>query len=135
MRKIPYSNIRRLKPAYPFPGCVGLSLIQAACVSYQYVPPATEAGLQCVTTCQVAQQNCVAAANGNAAREAENCEIERSHTEQLCLVRAKSDMERQSCSITDYPGYCMRSANTWGCSGDFRTCYSACGGHVIEEHH
>ncbi len=39
---------------------LALALLAGACTSYQYVPPASEAGRQCVTTCDTNRQICVA---------------------------------------------------------------------------
>ncbi|SFR94715.1 hypothetical protein SAMN05216570_1037 [Dyella sp. OK004] len=114
-------------------GCLGLILAQAACTTYQYVPPTTETGRQCVMTCETGHQACVGDAQYSADRRARSCEVDRSITLKKCLERASSDAEARTCNNSSSANYCGNSANTLSCDADYRRCYAGCGGQVTPD--
>lgn len=131
MRNHTIGMIRRLTIGYRLLGCLSLILVQAACVNYQYIPPATVAGQQCVAACDAPQQACIVAARQRTYNEVRSCQMERSYRLNLCLANAGSDAERQDCARTADRS-CQRATDTSACGNQYRQCYSACGGQVVE---
>lgn len=134
MRNYLTSTICRLKIRYGLLGCLALTLIQAACVNYQYIPPTTDAGRQCVAACDAPQQACIADHRQRAENRVRSCQMERSFRLDQCLASAGSDKDRQNCAQAADRS-CETATDTSGCSAEFRRCYTTCGGQVAEEHH
>lgn len=74
-----------------------LPLLLAGCVSYDYVPPTTDAGRQCVATCEVATQTCAAGARQANATNNSSSQIARSTALAACLGTARNDHDRKKC--------------------------------------
>lgn len=126
--------IRRLCFGFRLLARLGFVLIPTSCATYRYIPPTTEAGLRCVTTCEVGHQSCLANVQQDANARADRCDIDRSIKLKECLARATSDSDAQTCNNTANANYCGASAYTLTCDSHYRQCYSACGGTAISEH-
>ena len=124
---------RRLNIRCRLLSCLGLALIQAACASYQYIPPTTDAGRQCVATCEIGQQSCMANAQRAAESASHTCEMNRAYALDRCLDGASSQADRQSCNKSASANYCGRSVNPYECEPQYRRCFTACGGQAIEK--
>lgn len=124
---------RHLNIRYRLLSCLGLVLIQAACASYQYIPPATDTGRQCVATCELGQQSCMANAQQTAASASHSCEMNRAYALDRCLDHASSQADRQSCNNSASANYCGRSVSPYECEPQYRRCFTACGGQAIEK--
>ncbi|MEF2268003.1 hypothetical protein V3C40_14585 [Janthinobacterium sp. LS2A] len=108
--------------------CFAITL--ASCTSYRYIPPDSDAGRQCVTSCGTNQQICIAGKEQIAASQAQACEMRNTSTVSICLAVAKTDADRELCAKKRQ--YCSSSASTWQCDSDYRACYTQCGGRIEE---
>ncbi|UQV44516.1 hypothetical protein KIV45_22270 [Janthinobacterium lividum] len=109
--------------------CFAITL--AGCTSYRFIPPDSDAGRQCVTSCGTNQQICIAGKEQVAAAQAQACEMRNVSTVSICLAVAKTDADRELCSKKRQ--YCSSSASgTWQCEADYRACYTQCGGRIEE---
>jgi len=133
-----------------------LALLLVGCAKeYVYIPPATEAGVQCVAGCQARQAQCRERATESAAAEKRACE--ETATAEVYACEANRDAEYLACqdaAEADYVGCrkyapdpsgcikqtctlqsctrnsCYQSANYSLCGSDFRACYQQCGGKI-----
>ena len=108
-----------------------LALMASACTSYKYIPPATEAGRQCVTTCETNQQICISGKEQVAASQTQACEMRRTMQLSNCMVNALTPQARAYCNKS-VPACTSSFANTGDCTNRYRACYVQCGGQVIE---
>ena len=74
-----------------------LAIALAGCTTYDYVPPASEAGRQCLATCEVARQTCRAGVSQTGAQQAATTELARSNQLATCLAGATSADDRKAC--------------------------------------
>lgn len=107
-----------------------LALLAGACTSYKYIPPASEAGRQCVVACATNQQICISGKEQLAASQMQICEMRRATYLSTCLSTAVTPQARDYCNRT--VPHCSSSANTSACEAPYRACYMQCGGQVIE---
>ena len=110
---------------------LALALLAGACTSYQYVPPASEAGRQCVATCDTNRQICVAGKEQAAASQNQACETRRAVQLASCLATALTLEARNYCNKVA-PRCSGNYASTSSCDDGYRACYVQCGGRVIE---
>lgn len=110
---------------------LALTLLVSACTSYQYVPPPTEAGRQCVTSCDTNRQICIAGKEQAAASQSQGCEMRRAVQLSNCLSVALTPQARAYCNKVA-PHCTGSTANTGACDSGYRACYVQCGGRVIE---
>ncbi len=122
---------------------------------YRYVPPTSEAGLQCVTQCLSIKNACRERELENARAAQQECE-KRSADEYLeCKIRAEEEYaqcqekakeeyiaclkyagDRSSCHEEQcekehcYERGCYESPDFRACDSDYRDCYQQCGGEV-----
>lgn len=112
--------------------CVlAFALMAGACTSYQYVPPASDAGRQCVATCDTNRQICIAGKEQAAASQNQACETRRAAQLAGCLAVALTPEARAYCHKVA-PHCPSAYAGTGGCEEGYRACYVQCGGRVIE---
>lgn len=108
-----------------------MALLVSACTSLQYIPPASDAGKQCVTTCDTNRQICISGQQQLAAGQNQSCEIRRATQLATCLSMAGTPQARAYCEKT-VPRCAGAFANTGNCETQYRSCYVQCGGQVIE---
>lgn len=101
---------------------------------YSYAPPPTDAGKLCATQCQTVKTYC----RRTCAAEEGSCKAQQQSRAQYDYnqyVRkqqaAKREIERSPNSFLSY-GACSTGGCNENCDGDFRICYSTCGGQVQE---
>ena len=140
--------------------CV-IILLLTGCTStqYRYIPPPTEAGLNCVAQCQQYQNVCTNNEQINAMAAYQQCETISAVEYDRCLrdadmdfhkcnKKAKHDYKRclkhdkdpgkcrkKKCSKPHcYKNRCYKTTNYSMCKSNFRECYEQCGGivHIIE---
>ncbi len=98
---------------------------------YEYVPPPSEQGKACITQCVQNQSRCEQMCQ----RKNDRChrEAQREAIYQFdAYVRerqARGEKVEKNVRDFEYTGSCNDSCN---CQPAFQTCYSACGGQVIE---
>ena len=111
-------------------GLVWCILFLSACssVRYEYYPPTTDGGRQCVAQCSIAREVCVGNENQRAANDRQVCEQQNRWNYQNCVRRAKDKVVARSCS--SYQSNCWASPNTYRCNENYRSCFVACGGHI-----
>lgn len=118
--------------------CLATSLLLAACSTFDYIPPATDAGKQCVATCEVASQTCQAGVRQAKALQNAMCESQKSNELTNCLSDAKSREQRKDCKerATSKCGFGNSMHLGFGggndCSGTYDRCFTNCGGEIIE---
>lgn len=108
-----------------------LIMLISGCTSiqYQYIPPTTDAGRQCVTTCDTNRQICIAGKEQVAETRNEACENRNSNSRIVCLATARTDAERQACT-NKRESYCSNYSDSDSCDTSYRFCYTQCGGQV-----
>jgi len=102
--------------------------------TYEFIPPESAAGMQCLTNCQLIVQQC----ESNLRLEQQNCETQAALEYQLCMASRvmgpdpKRGWRSPKCLQNCYCSrrYCSMSS-TEVCQVRFRECYSQCGGKVI----
>ena len=105
-----------------------LFLTGCSFVRYEYHPPSTDGGRQCVAQCSIAREVCVGNENQRAANERQVCEQQNRWNYQNCIRRAKDKDDARSCSR--YQNSCWASPNTYRCDENYRSCFVSCGGHI-----
>ena len=105
-----------------------LLLTGCSFVRYEYHPPSTDGGRQCVAQCSIAREVCVGNENQRAANERQVCEQQNRWNYQNCIRRAKDKDDARSCSR--YQNSCWASPNTYRCDENYRSCFVSCGGHI-----
>lgn len=126
-------------------GAVMSALVLAACgpvieTHYDFKPPVSDAGMQCVQSCQQAKTWC-----RQEARDAEEkCRKKQDRKAERDYEKAMDDyivaLKLRAADPAKYPeptepkrrtpSYYMCRADTSQCQPDFNQCYSACGGKV-----
>lgn len=131
-------------------------IVLAGCAEkYRYIPPESQAGLQCVTQCMSMKNTCrdrevenariaQEACEKNATEEYIECKIISEEEFVQCQEEAKEEYyaclkyasDRSSCEEKQcekkhcYERTCYESANFRSCDSDYRECYQQCGGIV-----
>lgn len=105
-------------------------LLLGACTSYRYIPPTTDAGRQCVVSCETNRQICISGKEQVAASQAQACELRRANQLNACLATAFTPQLRAQCG-KKAPS-CSSHASTGACDTSHRACYVQCGGQVVE---
>jgi hypothetical protein len=105
-------------------------ILLAGCTSirYEYQPPSSEAGLQCVTQCAHIREMCVTNESYRAQNDASACEQRNRWNYQQCLRRARNKDEASRCGLGQQ--MCWANANTYRCDEYYRTCFTGCGGRI-----
>jgi|LauGreSuBDMM15SN_2_FD.fasta_scaffold92452_2 hypothetical protein len=111
-------------------GLVLCILFLSACssVRYEYYPPTTDGGRQCIAQCSIAREVCAGNENQRAANDRQVCEQQNRWNYQNCIRRANDKDGARSCSR--YQNSCWASPNTYRCDENYRSCFVACGGHI-----
>lgn len=95
---------------------------------YEYYPPATEAGRQCVVQCSGVREMCISNENFRAQNDRAACEQRNHRNYQQCMRHADDKDEAKACARTQQS--CYVSANTYRCDENYRSCYVTCGGRI-----
>lgn len=109
---------------------------------YDYMPPSSQAGMQCVLSCQQAQNQC----QRDAAEAVEECryqedrrvedayaEARERYDRDLLLYAASPEKFSKPAEPTKgYPSYYQCDNRGSQCQPNFNMCYRACGGQVAE---
>jgi len=102
--------------------------------SYEFIPPKSTQGMQCLSNCQLIVQQC----ESNLRQESQNCELQAALEHQLCMSSrvmgpdSKLGWRSPKCVQNCYcPRRYCSSTSTEVCQVRFRECYSQCGGKVI----
>lgn len=115
-----------------------LAIALAGCTTYDYVPPASEAGRQCLATCEVARQTCRAGVSQTGAQQAATTELARSNQLVTCLAGATSADDRKACQRGANNGVLLNTQQhsqpigELQCSSTYDQCFTNCGGQIIE---
>lgn len=112
-----------------FPLCL-LLLSACATTRYEYVPPSTEAGMQCIARCNTQRETCVVDEQQRAMFERDACERRNWWNYRFCMMGAFSRRDAWFCE--NNLRTCWTYDYSWRCEGSYRQCYSACGGRVIK---
>lgn len=123
------------------------TLLLTACgpqikTQYDYTPPASSEGMQCLSSCQAASTQCQAdleyrkgQCRADAEREAEFEFRQRQVNYQIAVGRSQVDPVKyplpdrpQKPYVSTY--HCDNMSNT--CEAQYRTCYRSCGGRIQE---
>lgn len=107
-----------------------LATLLGGCASYQYIPPATESGRQCVATCETAKQTCSAGAKQVAASKEMACESRASNSVAICLATAKDQAAKEQCNKSR--PYCGQVSGEAQCNTSYDRCFTTCGGQIVE---
>ncbi|KAF0811700.1 hypothetical protein IGB42_03858 [Andreprevotia sp. IGB-42] len=107
-----------------------LTSLLGACVSYEYLPPATDQGKTCVAVCTGVREQCYGTEEQKARQEQDRCEIRETSKQTQCLLLAKTDADKATCLKNK--GSCYYSANTYRCDSQYDQCFVQCGGRIIE---
>ena len=105
-------------------------LFLSACstVRYEYSPPTTDGGRQCIAQCSIAREICVGNENQRALNDRQSCEQRNRWNYQNCVRRANDKNDANSCA--GLQSSCWASANTYRCDENYRACFVSCGGHI-----
>lgn len=105
-------------------------LLLSACstVRYDYYPPTTEGGRQCVAQCSIGREICIGNENQRVANDRLACEQRHQWNYQNCIRRASNKDEARSCARLQ--SNCWASTNTYRCDENYRACFVSCGGHI-----
>lgn len=106
------------------------ALLVSSCTHYEYQPPSTEGGRQCVAQCAGVKEMCISNENTRAQNTKFQCERRNQVNYQNCVARASTKDEVNECSRRQTS--CNASAATYRCENDYRTCYTNCGGKVLQ---
>nr|WP_319493447.1 hypothetical protein [uncultured Desulfobacter sp.] len=140
---------------YVMLGFIIVLLTGCTSTRYRYIPPATEAGLNCVTQCQQHQNVCMNNEQINASAAYRQCQEISAMDYDRCLQDARMDFYRcdkiaerdyKHCLKHDkavdqcrkkkchklrcYKNRCYKTDNYSRCKSNFRECYQQCGGFV-----
>lgn len=99
--------------------------------TYGYTPPSDRLGRLCSAQCGTTRELCRANAQQRAQSEYTQCETRAQQYYYQCLNAAGSAEQRQSCFLSQ----CNAHVFYDGCDGDYRACYSACGGRIQVHRH
>lgn len=124
----PSGWFRALRAAF---GGALAAVLFAACTTYEYIPPTSDAGRQCVASCENARQVCIAGSHQTAATNKASCETRETNRLALCLAAARDQAARDQCSKGR--NNCFAVADTYRCENSHRACFTTCGGQVIEK--
>ena len=140
---------------YVMLGFIIMLLTGCTSTQYRYIPPPTEAGLNCVTQCQQHQNVCMNNEQINASAAYRQCQELSAMEYDRCLQDARMDFYRcdkiaerdykhclkhdkavdqcrkKKCHKTHcYQNRCYKTADYSMCKSNFRECYQQCGGIV-----
>ncbi|KAB8173324.1 hypothetical protein FKV24_014295 [Lysobacter maris] len=105
-------------------------LLAAGCVSYDYLPPGSDAGRQCIATCATAKQTCEAGKAQTTAMERNTCQMSENNRLTQCLTGAGDDKAKKKCRENARDcSYVFASG--FSCSTDYDRCYTDCGGLIV----
>ncbi|MEI8393756.1 MAG: hypothetical protein WCF85_03400 [Rhodospirillaceae bacterium] len=120
---------------------LALCLFAAGCgpiydTVYSYAPPRSAEGRMCTNQCQQISQMC----EQNCSLKDDNCraqahqDAERQYHDYVHERKKKNKKIDKSVSDFEYTGHCPSSSNCESkCNGNYRTCYSNCGGTVTSQ--
>lgn len=120
-------GLARLSRILGMVGSIGL-LSACSVVRYEYYPPTTDGGRQCVAQCSIAREVCVGNENQRALNDRQSCEQRNRWNYQNCVRRANDKNDAKSCA--GLQSSCWASANTYRCDENYRACFVSCGGHI-----
>jgi hypothetical protein len=105
----------------------------AACetVRYEYRPPESAEGRQCVVQCAGIREACRANENQRAQADKRSCERRAETTYLVCMDRARGNKEQQAQCARSRP-VCSESPNHSLCAAEYNQCFTNCGGSVIK---
>lgn len=111
-----------------------LLLLGTGCetVRYRLVPPQSESGRLCITQCASVREMCLSGERQEAFYAQEQCERRVEREYYRCLEQNRGDSAKQKRCDT-IRSSCWIPADTGRCEHDYRTCFTTCGGTVIQE--
>ena len=109
---------------------VVMSLLLASCtyLRYEYDPPATEGGRQCVVQCSAVREMCMSGESQRAFNDRYFCQQNQNRNYQYCLRSAENKNEARKCFNNQ--SACFASPNTYRCDEGYRACFVTCGGQI-----
>lgn len=99
---------------------------------HDFTPPASAEGRMCVSQCQNIQNHCRATCSAqlNACQSKVRLDAQLDYERYAQKQREAGKPVERSPSWYERPFSCSSSACTNACEGDFRVCYTNCGGRV-----
>ena len=106
-------------------------LMLSACetVRYEYTPPATSDGKQCVVQCASVREMCRSNENQRAAYKQQSCEQRSDAAYYVCMSTTTHNKELQA-KCSEKRDYYSEYADIAHCNDEYNQCFSTCGGTV-----
>lgn len=107
-----------------------LTMLLSACAStrYEFVPPQSDMGKQCITQCAGVREQCRGNEMQRAMREKSMCERRAESDYRACLDDKSGKADERKC----YRQVCNANQNQWHCENEYRQCFTNCGGRIIQ---
>lgn len=97
-------------------------------VDYDYLPPASEQGKQCVVQCASVREECRRNENERVQFEKRACERRVESDFRACLSAANNKDQEKKCRERRDRVSCSVSDNLGRCDDEYKLCFSHCGG-------
>ena len=98
-------------------------------VRYEYTPPATVEGKQCVVQCASVREMCRGNENQRAAYKEQSCEQRSDANYYVCMNSTRHNKELQA-QCSKRREYCSEYPDVSHCNDEYNQCFSVCGGSV-----
>lgn len=98
-------------------------------VRYEYTPPATVEGKQCVVQCASVREMCRGNENQRAAYKEQSCEQRSDANYYVCMNSTRHNKELQAQCMKKRE-YCSEYPDVSHCNDEYNQCFSVCGGSV-----
>jgi hypothetical protein len=102
-------------------------------VSYDYQPPDTERGKQCIVQCASVQEQCRWNESMRANFEKQACDRRADSDFRSCSNDAKNKKQDKKCDDKRDKAGCYLSENFDRCESEYKQCFSNCGGVVSKK--
>jgi len=104
-------------------------LIGCETVHYNFIPPVTTEGKQCVVQCASIREMCTANENQLAAYKQQSCDEREDHKYYVCMKSTTHNKDLQA-KCDKKRNYCSQYPDTARCNQEYNQCFSNCGGTV-----
>lgn len=98
-------------------------------VRYEYTPPSTSDGKQCVVLCASVREMCRSNENQRAAYKEQSCEQRSDAAYYVCMNTTRHNKELQA-KCSERREYCSEYPDVSHCNDEYNQCFSNCGGFV-----
>ncbi len=106
-------------------------LLLCACetVRYEYTPPTSTEGKQCVVQCASVREMCRSNENQRAAYKQQSCEQRSDANYYVCMSTTTHNKKLQE-KCSEKREYCSEYPDFARCNDEYNQCFSNCGGSV-----